>query len=139
MGNLFHLKQLPTNKDVVLRRRQLQNENFRKSKTVFFTQLVKDIEFTWLKQDISVQKWKVIYIKLQHRNVSENNMLFDCLPNNLVWETTEDKLYYNNQKLYLDGNCSSKQGCYRIHPAKRSRNSLLCKTTVQPEVKLRNL
>lgn len=121
VNSLLNLKKLPSNKDVLQRRRTLQNEYIGKPKCTFLTKLAKGIVETWRKQDVPVQSWRVIYNKLQRSRLSEDNSLFDCLPNNPVWKTNEDKIYYLNQKQNLGGYCTSKEVSYNIHPSKQSR------------------
>lgn len=118
IGTLANLKKLPSNRDVLQRRRQLQNENMGKPKAVFLSKLAKEIEHTWRKQDVPVQSWPAIYNKLQRCKSHENNNLFDCLPKKPVWKTKEDKEYYLNQKQNLGGYCTSKEVSYKIHPSK---------------------
>lgn len=121
VNSLLNLKKLPSNKDVLQRRRTLQNEYIGKPKCTFLTKLAKEIVETWRKQDVPVQSWRVIYNKLQRSRLSEDNGLFDCLPNNPVWKTNEDKIYYLNQKQNLGGYCTSKEVSYNIHPSKQPR------------------
>lgn len=118
IDTLANLKKLPSNRDVLQRRRQLQNENMGKPKAVFLSKLAKEIEHTWRKQDVPVQSWPAIYNKLQRCKSHENNNLFDCLPKKPVWKTKEDKEYYLNQKQNLGGYCTSKEISYKIHPSK---------------------
>jgi len=119
-GTLVNLKKLPSNKDVLQRRRQLQSENMGKPKSFFLSKLAKEIEGTWRKQDVPVQSSPVIYNKLQRCQSHEDNNLFDCLPKKPVWKTKEDKEYYLNQKQNLGGYCTSKEISYKIHPSKCS-------------------
>ena len=72
-------------------------------------------------QDIPVQSWRVIYNKLERSRLSEDSSLLDCLPNNPVWKTNEDNIYYLNQKQNLGGYCTPKEVSYNIHPCKQPR------------------
>lgn len=55
VNSLLNLKKLPSNKDVLQRRRTLQNEFIGKPKCTFLAKLAKEIEETWKKQDVPVQ------------------------------------------------------------------------------------
>jgi len=136
MGTLVNLKKLPSNKDVLQRRGQLQNENMGKPKSVFLSKLAKEIEDTWTKQDVPVQSWPAIYNKLQRCKLHEDSNLFDCLPNKPVWKTKEDKEYYLNQKQNLGGYCTSKEISYKIHPSKRPVARNVEQTTSEKNVVL---
>lgn len=65
IDTLVNLKTLQSNKDVLQRRRQLQNENMEKPKSFFLSKLAKEIRDTWTMQDALVQSWPTIYNELQ--------------------------------------------------------------------------
>ena len=123
LNTLLNLKTLPSNKDVLKRRKTLQNEYIGKPKSTFLAKLAQEIEEVWMKQDVPVQSWRVIYNKLQRSSLSDSNSLFDCIPKNPVWKTNEDKIYYFNQKHNLGGYCTSKKVSFRLHPSKQPRRS----------------
>lgn len=89
--SLITLNRLPTHHDVNQRRMYLQNINIGKRKEYFLSLIAKEVEETWKSQDMPVQNWNQIYIKLKRQKLSNTDDLFDCLPRKPVWKTNEEQ------------------------------------------------
>lgn len=122
--DLKDMKTLPTNNEILERKKCLQNMHHGMKKSKYLSILCKEIEECWQKQDIPVQDHRSIYTKITRQTIPNNDLLFDCIPKQPIWKSPEDKAYYLNQKGGLGGHCTTSKVPYVIHPSKRIKVTL---------------
>lgn len=129
-GKLTNMTRLPTNGQILKQMNNLIKLHSGKQFNAISVILAKEIVTCWQNQDMPVQHYKSVNLKIKRLRSKKNkkkdfneNTLFDVLPLNPDFKCKEDKDYYELQKHGI-GYCSSKLVSYQIHPSKVPRKDM---------------
>lgn len=123
VDDLSKIKTLPRNGQVLGRLKSLQQLHNGKHINIVTVMLSKEIRECWQNQDMPVQPYKTINMKIKRLRLKKtiNEMeLFDVLPLKSKFKSNEEKKYYECQKKGV-GYCSTKEVSYQCHPSRIER------------------